>query len=93
MRNLLSLILLCVFCITGCQQQMMQAQQQAMDNIKANTWKCSCGANACGNFCLNCGAKKPASFRCDKCGWVPADPSNPPKFCPECGDRFEENDA
>lgn len=26
MRNLLSLILLCVFCITGCQQQMMQAQ-------------------------------------------------------------------
>ena len=57
----------------------------------AGSWKCSCGAENTGNFCPQCGAKKPA-YRCDKCGWQPADPSAAPKFCPECGDPFDEND-
>ncbi len=59
-------------------------------------WTCSCGAVNKGKFCPECGAKKPAGaplYRCDKCGWEPADPHNPPKFCAECGDRFDENDA
>lgn len=58
-------------------------------------WTCSCGAVNKGKFCQNCGAKKPESaplYRCDKCGWEPEDPTNPPKFCPECGDIFNEND-
>ena len=59
-------------------------------------WKCACGQVNQGKFCAECGAKKPADaplYRCDKCGWQPEDPKNPPKFCPECGDRFDENDV
>lgn len=58
-------------------------------------WKCSCGVVNKGKFCTNCGAKKPAGallYKCDKCGWEPEDPAHPPKFCPECGDIFDEND-
>ena len=58
-------------------------------------WTCSCGAVNKGKFCSECGAKKPEDqprFRCDKCGWEPEDVTNPPKFCPECGDRFDGND-
>ena len=59
-------------------------------------WKCpSCGAQAKGRFCPECGAKKPAGvpqYRCDKCGWEPAKGTKPPKFCPECGDPFDDGD-
>ena len=59
-------------------------------------WTCTCGKVNKGKFCSNCGAKKPASaplYRCDKCGWEPADPAHPPKFCPECGDVFDDKDV
>lgn len=58
-------------------------------------WTCFCGSVNKGKFCSNCGAKKPQGaplYRCDKCGWEPEDPAHPPRFCPECGDLFDEND-
>ena len=60
----------------GVQQQM--AQQQT---APANGWKCACGATVSGNFCTECGAKKPAEdgWTCS-CGAV-----NKGKFCPNCG--------
>jgi membrane protease subunit (stomatin/prohibitin family) len=66
-----------------------------------DSWTCpSCGASNTGKFCMECGTPRPAEtepepaphFRCDKCGWEPEDPNNIPKFCPNCGDRFDEND-
>ena len=103
--------------------QQQAAQQPAPAAPKADTWRCSCGAENTGKFCVECGSprpaapagwtcpkcgtvnkgkfcqecgeKKPASeplYKCDKCGWEPADPKNPPKFCPECGDLFDDRD-
>ena len=59
-------------------------------------WKCTkCGAVNLGKFCQECGERKPAEalvYKCDKCGWEPQDPANPPRFCPECGDPFTDED-
>ena len=61
----------------------------------ADGWTCTCGAVNKGKFCAECGKPKPAGvpqYKCDKCGWEPADPQHPPKFCPECGDPFDDGD-
>lgn len=63
---------------------------------QVNGWICpECKQICKGKFCMNCGTKKPAGellYKCDKCGWEPEDPKNPPKFCPECGDPFGDED-
>ena len=63
--------------------------------VDDGSWTCGCGAKNTGKFCQNCGTKKPAGvpqYRCDKCGWQPADPTKAPRFCPECGDPFDNGD-
>lgn len=63
--------------------------------IPVEGWTCNCGTLNKGKFCSNCGTPKPAGipqYKCDKCGWEPEDPTNPPKFCPECGDPFDDGD-
>lgn len=59
-------------------------------------WICGCGTVNENKFCTECGKPKPLNqtmFKCDKCGWIPESPNNLPKFCPECGDVFDEMDV
>ena len=61
-------------------QMAPQSQAPAAEAPK-NTWKCSCGAENTGKFCVECGGKKP-----EVSGWTCACGSiNKGKFCPECG--------
>jgi membrane protease subunit (stomatin/prohibitin family) len=64
-------------------QQQQQAQPQAAPQMtapSAGSWTCSCGNVNTGNFCPNCGAKKPdAGWTCS-CGTV-----NSGNFCTQCG--------
>lgn len=79
----------------GQPQQNQPTMQNQQVNVGGNGWTCSCDTVNMGKFCQNCGNKKPEGaplYKCDKCGWVPENPQNPPKFCPECGDIFDEND-
>ena len=60
-------------------------------------WNCpGCGTYNKGKFCAECGKPKPEgakAYKCDKCGWEPEDKTKPPKFCPECGDPFNDSDV
>ena len=89
----------------GMSQQGQQAQPdgfagQVGGQTQVNTtadgeWVCTCGQHNTTKFCSNCGSKKPEAaggFKCDKCGWTPAPGAAAPKFCPDCGDIFDEND-
>ena len=89
----------------GMSQQGQQAQpdgfvgqvggQTQVNATAEGEWVCTCGQHNTTKFCSNCGSKKPEStggFKCDKCGWTPAPGAAAPKFCPNCGDIFDEND-
>ena len=64
--------------------QMGQQQAAAAPATPAvpakKSWKCGCGYTVIGNFCPECGAKKPEDGWTCACGSV-----NKGKFCPECG--------
>ncbi len=67
-------------------RQDRQAQQQNAAAAPAGSWKCKCGATATGNFCPECGTKKPEPVQAEswtcKCGSV-----NTGNFCPNCGSK------
>ena len=44
------------------QQQSFQQQQPVQPQQAAGGWRCTCGAVNNGNFCQNCGAKKPENI-------------------------------
>ena len=67
--------------------QMAEKQQSAAPAPAApaaarpSAWKCSCGTENTGKFCVECGARKP-----EKTGWTcSCGAVNKGKFCPECG--------
>mgnify|MGYP003303114271 CR=1 FL=1 len=77
-------------------ETLYKLNQEKNTNNNTDTWTCACGAVNQGKFCQSCGSPKPAGapvYKCDKCGWQPAAPSQMPKFCPQCGDIFDANDA
>ena len=70
-------------------QQELKAEEKEQTSKE---WTCKCGEKNTGKFCTECGSKKPATYKCDKCGWEPSDKTVKPKFCANCGDVLGEND-
>jgi len=65
---------------TAQQFYQMGVQQNQQSAPVQGGWKCACGVENTGKFCVECGAAKPADgWKC-VCGAV-----NKGKFCPECG--------
>ena len=61
------------------------AAQQQQEKAAVGGWKCACGAENTGNFCANCGAKKPATdWKC------PCGATNSGNFCQNCGAKKPE---
>ncbi|WMJ22348.1 SPFH domain-containing protein [Paludicola sp. MB14-C6] len=82
-------------CICGTKNIGKFCCECAKPRPESNGWTCSCGTINKGKFCCECAKPKPTDallYKCDKCGWEPLDPQHPPKFCPECGDLFNNND-
>ncbi len=73
-------------------QEKKEPQTEKKEQV-SKEWTCKCGEKNTGKFCTECGNKKPATYKCDKCGWEPKDKTIPPKFCANCGDVFDENDT
>ena len=64
----------------GAQQQQAQQAQPVQNQAASESWTCSCGSVNTGNFCPNCGSKKPAATWTCSCGTV-----NDGNFCTSCG--------
>ena len=83
--------------VQGLYQQGAQPQYQqpvapsAPAAPAADSWKCSCGTENKGNFCTNCGSKKPQPAGSWKCPLCSADNSG--NFCTQCGARKPQSDS
>lgn len=77
------------------QMNQQQAQQPAPAPAAPSGWTCACGQGGiAGNFCPNCGSKKPEpkpaadGWKCPQCGAAANG-----KFCLECGTKKPEAQA
>ncbi|MDD7740906.1 MAG: SPFH domain-containing protein [Fusicatenibacter sp.] len=70
--------------------QQKEAAARAEKEQQTGVWKCSCGAENTGNFCCNCGSKKPAAKETWKCSCGAENTGN---FCSNCGAKRPENTA
>ena len=66
-------------------QQLYAMAQAQKEQDPKDGWKCSCGAVNTGNFCSNCGSKKPDGGFCSNCGTKVEAGA---KFCHECGNKL-----
>ena len=62
-----------------------------------DSWTCFCGAINTAKFCQECGTErfKPQQIWCSECSWTTEDEDDPnvvPKFCPNCGREFNNDD-
>ncbi len=64
-------------------------QNSAVAAQPTESWKCSCGSTASGNFCSACGAAKPiVASHCSQCGYQFQASEKGAKFCPQCGKKI-----
>lgn len=75
---------------TGGSQPQPPAPQASSDGPtpSSDAWTCACGVKNSGNFCSECGAKRPEEAQkkfCTNCGSAVTPGA---KFCPECGTKL-----
>ena len=66
----------------------MKKCKYCQSEIDAKAKVCpNCKKNVSGNFCADCGSKKPEKAFCPECG-KPVEKNS--KFCPNCGKKLSE---
>ncbi|MBQ8355128.1 MAG: DUF4428 domain-containing protein [Oscillospiraceae bacterium] len=62
--------------------------------VQQTGWKCFCGTMNTGRFCNECGTSRfePRQIWCSECSWTIEEEGQVPKFCPNCGKKFNNDD-
>ena len=81
MKKLICALLVLLLAVAGTAASLAEA---------GSAWVCpDCGSENAGNFCMECGAARPARIVCPDCGAVyPIDTDY--RFCMECGAKLPD---
>ena len=62
--------------------------------VQQTGWKCFCGTTNTDRFCNECGTTRfePRQIWCSECSWTIEEEGQVPKFCPNCGKKFNNDD-
>ena len=62
--------------------------------VQQSGWKCFCGTSNTGRFCNECGTTRfePRQIWCSECSWTIEEEGQVPRFCPNCGKKFNNDD-